>query len=56
VEHAHVLPHVMRRVRHDVARRPGRYALIAARLVRGKGLDVAVAACRQAGIEPRRRR
>jgi glycosyltransferase involved in cell wall biosynthesis len=51
VEHAHVLPHVMRSFAPTSLADRGTYALIAARLVRGKGLDVAVAACRQAGIE-----
>src|SRR5262249_56657189 len=51
VEHAHVLPHVMRAFAPTSRADRGTYALIAARLVRGKGLDVAVAACRQAGIE-----
>jgi glycosyltransferase involved in cell wall biosynthesis len=47
VEHAHVLPHVMRSFAASSRADRGTYALVAARLVRGKGLDVAVSACRR---------
>jgi glycosyltransferase involved in cell wall biosynthesis len=47
VDHAHVVPHVMRSFATTSRADRGTYALIAARLVRGKGLDVAVAACRK---------
>jgi glycosyltransferase involved in cell wall biosynthesis len=46
----HVLPHVVREFAAESLAASGRYALLAARLVPEKGVDVAVEACRFADI------
>jgi glycosyltransferase involved in cell wall biosynthesis len=46
----HVLPHVIRRFAAESAAPLGRHALVASRLAPEKGVDVAIEACRIAGI------
>ncbi len=50
VDDARVVPHVIRSFADTSHADQGTYALIAARLVREKGLDIAMAACREAGL------
>jgi glycosyltransferase involved in cell wall biosynthesis len=50
VHQAHVLPHVIRRFAAGSAAAEGRHALVVARLAPEKGVDVAVEACRIAGM------
>jgi glycosyltransferase involved in cell wall biosynthesis len=51
VEDAFVVPHVTRRLSADAAPRPDGPALVASRLAPEKGIDVAIEACRIAGVE-----
>jgi glycosyltransferase involved in cell wall biosynthesis len=46
----HVLPHVVREFAASSAAADGSYALLATRLAPEKGIDVAIEACRRAGI------
>ncbi|MGZ4185235.1 MAG: glycosyltransferase family 4 protein [Solirubrobacteraceae bacterium] len=46
----YVLPHVIRRFARESAAAEGRHALVVARLAPEKGVDVAIEACRLAGI------
>jgi glycosyltransferase involved in cell wall biosynthesis len=47
---AHVLPHVIRHFAEESAAADGHHALVVARLAPEKGVDVAIEACRIAGI------
>jgi glycosyltransferase involved in cell wall biosynthesis len=47
---AHVLPHVIRQFAAESAAADGRHALVVARLAPEKGVDIAIEACRIAGI------
>jgi len=49
-EHVHVLPPPVRSFSDRPGASSGSYALIASRLAREKGVDVAIAACRHAGL------
>ncbi|MGZ4341705.1 MAG: glycosyltransferase family 4 protein [Solirubrobacteraceae bacterium] len=50
VGQAHVLPHVIRHFAARSAAADGRHALVVARLAPEKGVDIAIEACRIAGI------
>jgi glycosyltransferase involved in cell wall biosynthesis len=50
VGQAHVLPHVIRRFAAGSAAAGGRHALVVARLAPEKGVDIAIEACRIAGM------
>lgn len=50
VSDPYVLPHVIRRFARESAAAEGRHALVVARLAPEKGVDVAIEACRIAGI------
>ena len=50
VGQAHVLPHVIRHFARESTAAGGRYALVVSRLAPEKGVDIAIEACRIAGI------
>jgi glycosyltransferase involved in cell wall biosynthesis len=50
VSQAHVLPHVIRSFAGESTAAQGRHALVVARLAPEKGVDVAIEACRIAGV------
>ena len=50
VDQAHVLPHVIRRFAAGSAAAGGHHALVVARLAPEKGVDIAIEACRIAGM------